>query len=67
MSEHQFMKVGSKWQLFVPADLAYGEKQSGRIPPNSTPIFGIELLSIDDGTGAMLMGFGLLDFSVDSG
>lgn len=40
------MRVGSKWQLFVPAKLAYGERQFGRIPPNSTLIFEIELLSI---------------------
>ena len=40
------MKVGSKWQIFVPAALAYGERQFGRIPPNSTLIFEVELLSI---------------------
>lgn len=40
------MKVGSKWQLFVPAKLAYGERQFGRIPPNSTLLFEVELLSI---------------------
>ena len=41
------MKTGAKWQLFVPADLAYGEKGAGRaIGPNSTLIFEVELLSI---------------------
>lgn len=40
------MKTGSKWQVFMPADLAYGEQQVGPIGPNSTLIFVIELLSI---------------------
>lgn len=41
------MKTGAKWELFVPADLAYGEKGAGRaIGPNSTLIFEVELLSI---------------------
>ena len=42
----RLMKTGSKWQLFVPAELAYGKRQFGRIPPNSTLIFELELLSI---------------------
>jgi len=43
----QLMSVGSKWQLFVPADLAYGERGAGReIGPNSTLIFEVELLAI---------------------
>jgi FKBP-type peptidyl-prolyl cis-trans isomerase FklB len=43
----QHMKVGAKWQLFVPAELAYGERGAGQvIAPNSTLIFDIELLKI---------------------
>ena len=43
------MAVGSKWQLFIPAELAYGERAPGpEIGPNSTLIFEVELLSIQD-------------------
>ncbi|HLH09219.1 MAG TPA: FKBP-type peptidyl-prolyl cis-trans isomerase [Terriglobales bacterium] len=43
----QLMPVGSKWELFVPADLAYGERApGGEIGPNATLIFDVELLSI---------------------
>ena len=43
----QKMKVGDKWQLFVPAELAYGERGAGReIGPNQALIFEVELLTI---------------------
>ena len=46
----QLMKVGSKWQLFTPSNLAYGERGAGRdIGPNAALIFDVELLSIKEG------------------
>jgi FKBP-type peptidyl-prolyl cis-trans isomerase FklB len=45
----QLMSVGSKWQLFVPSQLAYGENGAGQfIPPNSTLIYEVELLAIKE-------------------
>jgi FKBP-type peptidyl-prolyl cis-trans isomerase len=44
----QLMPVGSKWQLFIPSDLAYGPSAKGPIGANSTLIFEVELLSIQD-------------------
>jgi FKBP-type peptidyl-prolyl cis-trans isomerase FklB len=44
----QLMPVGSKWQLFVPSELAYGARgASAEIGPNATLIFDVELLSIE--------------------
>ncbi len=47
----KLMKVGDKWQLFVPAELAYGERGAGPIGPNSTLIFDVELVSIKENAG----------------
>lgn len=41
------MPVGSKWQLFIPQELGYGERAAGQIPPYSTLIFDVELVGID--------------------
>jgi len=42
----QRMKVGDTWQIFLPPELAYGERGAGPIGPNATLVFDIELMSI---------------------
>jgi len=42
----QLMKEGSKWEIVVPPELAYGEQGAGPIGPNATLIFEIELVSV---------------------
>ena len=42
----QLMKEGSKWQLFVPPELAYGEQGAGPVGPNATLIFEVELVAV---------------------
>jgi len=42
----QLMKEGAKWELYIPANLAYGTRDTPTIPANSTLIFEIELLEI---------------------
>ncbi len=41
------MPVGSKWQLYIPQELGYGERQAGNIPPYSVLIFDVELVGIE--------------------
>ena len=41
------MPVGSKWQLFIPQELAYGEREAGKIKPFSALTFTVELVSIE--------------------
>lgn len=43
----QKMKPGSKWQLFVPSNLAYGENGNQNIAPNATLLFDLELISVE--------------------
>jgi FKBP-type peptidyl-prolyl cis-trans isomerase len=42
----QLMPVGSKFRLHIPAELAYGDRAGGPIPPNSLLVFEVELLTI---------------------
>jgi FKBP-type peptidyl-prolyl cis-trans isomerase FklB len=42
------MKEGAKWQLFIAPELAYGDRGVGSIPPNSTLIFDVELISVNE-------------------
>src|SRR5690606_41801517 len=42
----QLMSEGSKWELVIPSDLAYGPGANGPIPPNSVLVFEVELLEV---------------------
>ena len=46
------MKVGSKFKFFIPSELAYGERATGKITPNSTLVFEVELLDVAPAEGA---------------
>ncbi len=48
----QLMPVGSKYRFVIPAELAYGSRDTGSIPANSTLIFEVELLSIEKAVDA---------------
>ncbi len=53
----QKMKTGDHWMIYIPAELAYGERQAGpTIGPNSTLIFDVNLLSVQDKKAAPSMG-----------
>ncbi len=41
------MPVGSKWELYIPYELAYGERNAGKITPYSALIFTVELVDIE--------------------
>jgi len=45
------MKPGEKRQIIVPAELAYGDRQVGKIPPGATLVFNVEAVSIEDAPG----------------
>ncbi len=52
----QLMPAGSKWQLFVPSNLAYGAQGPGDIGPNATLIFEVELVSVQKAAAAPAAG-----------
>ena len=41
------MNAGSKYELYIPYDLAYGDRNNGEIPPYSALIFEVELVSFE--------------------
>ena len=42
----QLMPEGSRWKLYIPSKLAYGERRAGSIPPNSALVFEVELIKV---------------------
>jgi FKBP-type peptidyl-prolyl cis-trans isomerase FklB len=48
----KLMKPGATWQLFIPPNLAYGERGIGPIGPNQTLLFKVNLISVTKGTAA---------------
>ena len=50
----QLMKVGSKWEVYIPASLAYGATPppGSKITPNAPLIFNLELIDVKEGAGA---------------
>ncbi|MFT3990694.1 MAG: FKBP-type peptidyl-prolyl cis-trans isomerase [Luteolibacter sp.] len=62
------MPVGAKWKLFIPSELAYGEKRvSADLGPNSTLIFELELVKIEDAPAQPAMPFQLPEGAVPAG
>ena len=46
----QMMRVGSEWELVIPPNLAYGDRNMPNIPPQSTLVFNVQLLGVEGGT-----------------
>ena len=49
----QLMKKGAKWEVYIPSNLAYGERSTGTIPQNSTLIFEVELVDFTPSAAAV--------------
>ena len=43
----QMMPVGSKWELYIPQNLAYGDRKAGKIAPYSALVFTVELVAVE--------------------
>lgn len=59
----QLMKKGSRYRLFVPAELGYGENSPSSIPPNSVLIFDVELIDVLEEDPAVADGKGKMSYS----
>ena len=58
----QLMREGDKWELFIPSELAYGERGSGgKIPPGAALNFEIEILKVKASSGFNVFGFDMSD------